>query len=450
MIEYDFLAIGGGSGGIAAAARAASYGAKAAVIESRSVLGGTCVNVGCVPKKIMWYASQIADAIKLAPDYGFNAKRGELDWQQLVSVREKYISNIHQFYRGYFERLNIDKIEGQGEFVDSHTIRVGDQTIKAKYICIATGAQPSWPTLPGAEFGIDSDGFFALTQQPKRVAVVGAGYIAVELAGLLNGLGSEVTLVLRKEIPLREFDSMLSQSLLETMQKEGIKVETTFVTEALSKQGNSLNLKALDGRQLAQLDSVVWAIGRNPNSAGIGLDKANISTDQHGFILVDEWQQVSGHSHIFAIGDVTGAAQLTPVAIKAGRLLADRLFAGKKEAKVDYSLIPTVVFSHPAIATIGLTEAQAEATYGRDQLKIYESGFTPMLSAVTQHRQGAKMKLITVGDNEKIIGLHSIGTGSDELLQGFAVAMAMGATKADFDATIAIHPTSAEEFVTMR
>lgn len=450
MTDFDFLAIGGGSGGIAAAARAASYGAKAAVIESRPVLGGTCVNMGCVPKKIMWYASQVADAIKLAPDYGFGAQRGELDWEQLVVAREKYISNIHKFYSGYFERLNITRIDGHGELIDSQTVRVGEKTYRAKHLCIATGGRPEWPQIKGAEHGIDSDGFFELRKQPKKVAIVGAGYIAVELAGLLNGLGSDVTLVLRRDIPVRSFDRMLSENLLATMIQEGVKVETEFGVDALEKDDDILTLKAKDGRQIEQLDTVIWAIGRKPNTDNLGLDRANIAMTENGFIPVDEWQQVPEHDHVFAIGDVTGAAALTPVAIKAGRLLADRLFAGKQDAKVDYSLIPTVIFSHPPIGTIGLTEVEAEAEYGKENIKIYESGFTPMMSAITSHRQAARMKLITAGDNEKIIGLHSIGTGSDELLQGFAVAMAMGATKADFDATIAIHPTSAEEFVTMR
>lgn len=445
--DYDYLAIGGGSGGIASANRASMYGKKCAIVEAKA-LGGTCVNVGCVPKKVMWFAGQIADAFKLAPDYGFDFEVKGLNWETLVNNREAYIGRIHQSYDNVLGKNNVEVIKGYATLVDKNTVKVGDRLITAEHILIATGGQPMVPEIPGKEHILDSDGFFALKKQPKRVVVVGAGYIAVEIAGVLNALGSETHLVLRKENPLREFDEIISSTLTEQLQVEGIELHNhTQITQIDKNDDGSFSLKT-DNKELPDVDAVIYAIGRSPSTSGLGLDNAGIELDARGFIPTDEFQNTNVDG-LYAVGDNTGRAQLTPVAVAAGRQLSERLFNGKTDAKLDYNDIPTVVFSHPAIGTIGLTETQAREQYG-DKVKAYTSSFTAMYTAITNHRQPTKMKLVCVGDNEKVVGIHIIGLGADEMLQGFSVALKMGATKADFDQTVAIHPTSSEELVTMR
>lgn len=445
--DYDYLAIGGGSGGIASANRAAMYGKKCAIVEAKA-LGGTCVNVGCVPKKVMWFAGQIADAFKLAPDYGFNAEHRGLDWKTLVKNREAYIGRIHQSYDNVLGKNNVDVIQGWAELVDKNTVKVGDRTVTAEHILIATGGQPVIPEIPGKEHILDSDGFFDLEHQPKRVVIVGAGYIAVEIAGVFNALGSETHLVVRKDHPLREFDEIISATLTEQLQAEGITLHNrTQITQIDKSDDGSYKLET-DNAQLPEVDAVIYAVGRSPKTTGLGLENAGIELDARGYIVTDEYQNTNVEN-IFAVGDNTGRAQLTPVAVAAGRRLSERLFNNKPEEKLDYENIPTVVFSHPAIGTIGLTEAQAREKHG-DNVKVYTSSFTAMYTAITEHRQPTKMKLVCVAPDEKVVGIHIIGLGADEILQGFAVAVKMGATKADFDNTVAIHPTSAEELVTMR
>ncbi len=448
--DYDYLAIGGGSGGIASANRASMYGQRCAIVEAKA-LGGTCVNVGCVPKKVMWFAGQVADAFKYAPDYGFTPSLGEHSWQTLIENREAYIGRIHGSYDNVLSKNKVDVIKGWASFVDNHTVQVGDRTITAKHITIATGGKPYIPSILGSEHILDSDGFFALQKQPKKVVIVGAGYIAVELAGLLNALGSETHLVVRKADPLREFDSMLQQTLVEQMEIEGIKIhrhtQITAVNE-VSGADQQFEIQTDSNADIPAVDAVIYAIGRTPITDGIGLENVAIKLDDKGYIITDEYQNTNV-DNIYAVGDNTGRAQLTPVAVAAGRRLSERLFNGKTNEKLDYENIPTVVFSHPAIGTIGLTEAQAREQYG-DEVKVYNSSFTAMYTALANHRQPTKMKLVCVGESEKVIGIHIIGLGADEMLQGFAVAVKMGATKQDFDNTVAIHPTSAEELVTMR
>lgn len=447
--EYDYLCIGAGSGGIASANRAAMYGQKVGIIEDNEV-GGTCVNVGCVPKKVMWFGSQVAEAItKYGTDYGFDATLNQFNWSTLVKNRQAYIDRIHGSYQRGFDNNGVERINGFAKFVDAHTLDVDGEQYRAKHILIATGGHPQWPNIPGAEYGITSDGFFALNEQPKRVAVVGAGYIAVELAGVLHGLGSEVHLAVRKHAPLRSFEPMLYETLVEIMAEEGPTLHTHSIPEKLEKQSDgSLTLTFENGNSL-NVDCVIWAIGREPNTDQLNLDLAGVQTDANGFICVDEYSNTATDG-IYALGDVIGEIELTPVAVKAGRLLSERLFNNKPTAKMDYNLVPTVVFSHPPIGTIGLSEPQAREQYGEDNVKVYTSSFAAMYTAVTRHRQATKMKLVCVGEDEKVVGLHGIGLGMDEILQGFGVAMKMGATKADFDSCVAIHPTSAEEFVTMR
>ncbi len=449
QFDYDYIAIGGGSGGIASANRASMYGQKCAIVEAKA-LGGTCVNVGCVPKKVMWFAGQVADTFKYAPDYGFKPTLGEHSWQTLIDNREAYIGRIHTSYDNVLGKNNVDVINGWASFVDKNTIKVGDRTITAKHFLIATGGQPFVPNIPGKEHILDSDGFFELTKQPKKVVIVGAGYIAVELAGLLNALGSETHLVVRKTNPLREFDEMLQQTLVEQMEHEGINIHRHTQITAIEKNEatQAFQLQTDSDADIPEVDAVIYAIGRTPITQGIGLENVGVELDEKGFIKTDEYQNTN-IDNIYAVGDNTGRAQLTPVAVAAGRRLSERLFNGKTNEKLDYDNIPTVVFSHPAIGTIGLTEEQARQKYGED-IKVYTSSFTAMYTAITQHRQPTKMKLICAGSEEKVIGIHIIGLGADEMLQGFAVAVKMGATKQDFDNTVAIHPTSAEELVTMR
>ena len=447
--HYDYIAIGGGSGGIASVNRAASYGKKCALIEAGD-LGGTCVNVGCVPKKVMWYSAQIADAIqKYGSDYGFNSELKSFDWKKLVENRQAYIQRIHASYQSGLSKNQVDVIHGFATFVDHKTIEVNGETFTADHILIATGTQPSRPNIEGAEHGIDSNGFFELQELPKRTAIIGSGYIAVELAGVLNSLGSNVQLFIRKHLPLRSLDKFLGETLLESMRSDHIQVHTQATPVKVSKlEDQSLLLQLEDGTQHI-IDCLIWAIGREPNTKALKLERTHIQLDDSGYIQVDQFQNTS-QSGLYAVGDITGKAELTPVAVAAGRKLSERLFNGKSEEYLNYENIPTVVFSHPPIGTVGLTEKQAIAQFGQDQIKVYSSSFTSMYTAVTQHRQVSKMKLICAGTEEKIIGIHGIGYGMDEILQGFAVALKMGATKKDFDDTVAIHPTSAEEFVTMR
>lgn len=442
---YDFLVIGGGSGGMASARRAAQHGARVALVEAAR-LGGTCVNVGCVPKKLMWHAGQLAHALQDAPAYGFSPVGISHDWARLVQDREAYLRRLNGIYANNLDNDGIEVFEGFARFVDSHALAVGDQRLEAERILIATGSEPVVPEVPGAELGLDSDGFFALTARPQRVAVVGSGYIAVELAGVLRALGSEVDVVIRRDRVLRHFDSMLSEALMEEMRKQGIRLHTHDQVRGIQAGDHGLDVQLSD-RGLAA-DALIWAIGRQPKLAGLGLDVVGLEQDANGHIVVDEWQATS-QPHIFAVGDVTAAPALTPVAIKAGRTLADRLFGGQAEARLRHEHVPTVVFSHPAIATVGLSEDEARQRYG-NAVNVYSGQFRALYNALLEHKVGSAVKLVVLGEEERVIGLHSIGPGSDELLQGFAVALAMGACKQDLDDCIAIHPTAAEELVTLR
>ncbi|CAM4070646.1 MULTISPECIES: glutathione-disulfide reductase [Shewanella] len=448
--HFDYICLGAGSGGIASANRAAMRGAKVLLIEAKA-LGGTCVNVGCVPKKVMWYGAQVAEAMHLyAKDYGFDVSVNKFDWSKLVESREAYIERIHGAYDRGLDSNGVTLVRGYGRFVDNNTIEVNGEHYSADHILIATGGTPTIPNIPGAEYGIDSDGFFALNEQPKRVAVVGAGYIAVELAGVLHALGSETHLFVRKHAPLRSFDPMLSEALMESMATDGPSLHTHSIPESVTKNADgSLTLKLENGESY-EVDTLIWAIGRRPSTDKIGLENTDVKLNDKGYVVVDAQQNTTAKG-IYCVGDIIeGGIELTPVAVKAGRLLSERLFNGMTEAKMDYSLVPTVVFSHPAIGTMGLTEPEAIAQYGEENVKVYNSGFTSMYTAVTAHRQACKMKLVCAGKEEKVVGIHGIGYGMDEILQGFGVAIKMGATKADFDAVVAIHPTGAEEFVTMR
>ena len=453
--HYDYIAIGGGSGGIASINRAASYGKKCAIVEAKH-LGGTCVNVGCVPKKVMFYGAQIAEAIhRYAPSYGFDVDVKGFDFAKLIESREAYIGRIHQSYNNVLTKNNVDVYAGFGRFIDKNTIEVSyedgrKEQITADHILIATGGRPSRPAIEGQEYGIDSNGFFALRELPKRVAISGAGYIAVELAGVVNSLGAETHLVVRRHAPIRNFDPMVVDTLVEVLEQDGIHLHKHSTIQKVVKNADgSLNLYFDDEHQIT-VDCLIWAIGREPATDTIGLENVGVETNARGFIKTDKFQNTNVPG-IYAVGDIIeGGIELTPVAVAAGRRLSERLFNGKPNEHLDYDLVPSVVFSHPPIGTVGLSEPQAIEKYGEKNVKVYKSSFTAMYTAVTEHRQPCRMKLVCVGSQEKIVGLHGIGFGVDEMIQGFAVAIKMGATKADFDNTVAIHPTGSEEFVTMR
>jgi glutathione reductase (NADPH) len=444
---FDLISIGGGSGGLASAQRAAEYGAKTAVIESGR-LGGTCVNVGCVPKKVMWNAVGIALDLADAADYGFGVSAGDHDWGVLKHKRDAYIARLNAIYARNLQAKGVAHRQGMGRLVDAHTVDVNGERLSAKHIVIATGGVPTVPALPGAELGITSDGFFELERRPQRVAVVGSGYVACELAGAFHELGSQTELFIRKDHLLTHFDVMLGKSLMREMQAQGIAIHTGVVPAALRERAGSKAVVAADGREFAGFDCILWAIGRSANVTGLAPDAAGVVRNADGFIVTDAFQNTN-IAGVYAIGDVTGRAALTPVAIAAGRRLSDRLFGGKPERHLDYDMIPSVVFTHPPIGSVGLCESDARAIHG-DAVKVYVAEFTPMYHAMTARKTRTDMKLVCVGPTEKIVGCHIIGLGADEMLQGFAVAIRMGATKSDFDDTVAIHPTSSEELVTMR
>ncbi|KAL3658416.1 hypothetical protein V7S43_016549 [Phytophthora oleae] len=466
--KYDYLVIGAGSGGMASARRAASYpGTRVAVVE-QARLGGTCVNVGCVPKKLMFIAADMSH--KLHHDflhYGFEdeeagghlGKRTHFDWPKLKAHRDAYVLRLNGIYQRNLENSKVDLIRGSAKFNENGNVEVNDKEILAEHVLIAVGGKPLVPDILGKEFCIDSDGFFELETQPKKVAVVGAGYIAVELAGVLNALGSETSIFCRKEGVLRTFDDIVRTTLEDAMAKDGVHLcPHSNVVRVEQAADNTRTLVLADGSEYSGYDVVIYAAGRVPLTTSLQFDKAGVTADEHGFIEVNEYQQTS-NSKVFAVGDVCGTPALTPAAIAAGRRLSDRLFGGMKDAKISYENIPTVVFSHPPIGTIGLTEAQARRKYGDDEIKVYTSRFVNMYYGLINELDEATgepkdkpktaMKLVCVGKDEKVVGLHMIGMAADEILQGFGVAVKMGATKADFDDCIAIHPTAGEELVTL-
>jgi len=446
--QFDLLVVGGGSGGLACAQRAAEYGQHVGLIEPGR-LGGTCVNVGCVPKKIMWNASEIRETLGDGVDYGFAATAHGHDWPALKAKRDAYVLRLNHLYERNLVSKKIEHIKGRGSFAGPDLIAAAGRTLKAPHIVIASGGRPLWPPIPGAELGITSDGFFDLTQRPERVAVVGSGYIAIELAGILAGLGSKVVLVIRGQEVLKQFDAMLGHAALLMLREGGIDIELEAQCAGLVERADkTLQFKLRDGRSREPLDCVIWAVGRVPNVEDLALERAGVSLSASGFIPTDAYQ-ATNVAGIYAVGDVTGRIPLTPVAIAAGRRLADRLFDAQKERRLNDDIVPTVIFGHPPIGAVGLSEAEARVRHGA-QVKVYTSTFVPLYYAMTTRKPHTHMKLVTAGPEERIVGLHVIGPGADEMLQGFAIAVRMGARKRDFDDTIAIHPTSAEEFVTMR
>jgi glutathione reductase (NADPH) len=446
--QYDLIVIGGGSGGLACAQRAVEYGARVLLAESGR-LGGTCVNVGCVPKKVMWNAAEIAAVAGDSAGYGFHFGAVAHDWAMLKAGRDAYVHRLNGIYDRNLAHRKVQLARGHARITGPHSVEIDDWHATAQHIVIATGGRPQVPQLPGAELGITSDGFFDLEERPASVAIVGSGYIGVELAGILQALGSEVTLIVRGESVLRHFDSMLGASYVENARDHGMHIVHNALTEAVTRNADgSLQIGLAGGRHVGPFAKLIWAVGRTPRTHDLGLKTVGVKLDDHGFVLTDKFQNTNVPG-IHAIGDVTGRAQLTPVAIAAGRRLSDRLWGGQPERFLDYQNVPTVIFGHPPIGTVGLTEAEARTQYG-STVQVYLSAFVPMYHALTTRKPRTHMKLVCAGPKQQVVGVHVIGAGADEMLQGFAVAMRMGATKTDFDDTVAIHPTSAEELVTMR
>lgn len=453
--HYDYLVIGGGSGGMASARRAAGYGAKVCVIE-KARLGGTCVNVGCVPKKVMWNAATISEMFHDAHQFGFSIPGGyKFDWSTLKKYRDAYIARLNGIYSRMLGNNKVDVVMGSAIFSGAREVTVVESGDKytADHVLIAVGGRPSLPNIKGIEHCISSDGFFELPTQPQRVAVVGGGYIGVELAGVFHALGSKTQLILRTEKPLLGFDNIIVDNLLKEMQKQKLEVLNNESTKEIVKnEDGSLTMVMDSGKKLGPFDSILFATGRVPLVEGLKLDAAGIKQNNKMQILVNEKQETNVPG-VYAVGDVSSDIQLTPTAIAGGRRLADRLFNKMPKAQADYTDVPTVVFSHPPIGTVGLSEDAAIAKYGADKIKVYTSTFTNLFYGTYQIEPDDKpktaMKMVTLLPDEKVIGLHVIGMGADELLQGFAVALKMGATKADFDDCVAIHPTAAEEFVTL-
>ncbi|WP_159723282.1 glutathione-disulfide reductase [Enterococcus sp. CSURQ0835] len=448
MKEYDYIVIGGGSGGIASANRAGMHGARVLLIEGNEI-GGTCVNVGCVPKKVMWQASSMLEMLERdAASYGIHAQLEKFDFHELVTRREKYIDFLHTAYNRGLDSNKVERIKGYATFVSDRVITVNGEEFTAPHILIATGGHPSTMSIEGGELAIDSNGFFALQQLPKSVIVLGAGYIAAELSGVIQSMGAQVEWAFRYGRPLRSFDQMLAENVMEIYQDNGVQLHPYYVAKKIEKTATGYTV-TFENDETLSAEVVLFAGGRKPNTSQLGLENTGVTLDEKGFVTVDKFQNTTADG-IYAVGDVIGKIDLTPVAIAAGRHLSERLFNGQTEEYLDYDLIPTVIFTHPPIATIGLTEDAAIKRYGSEEIKVYRSRFTPMYFALSEYRQKCELKLICLGKEEKIIGLHGIGVGVDEMLQGFAVAIKMGATKKDFDNTVAIHPTGSEEFVTMR
>ena len=443
--EYDLIVIGAGSGGLAAAQRAAEHKQRVAIIEMDQ-LGGTCVNRGCIPKKIYWYAAEFAYDLKHSETLGFEIPWHRHHWEVLQLASKQYIEKLNNMYRRNLSQKNIEIIAGQASFQNAKEISVGGEVLTAKQIIIACGATPVVPDIPGAELGITSDDFFELNNLPKKTIIVGSGYIAVELAGILNSLGSDVKLLARKKSILRKFDQSIQSAIIDYLVESGIEVNFNTNVLSVNEHNNQLRVQT-DNKEHASVDALLWAVGRKPLVSGLGLERTKITKDKNNFIQVDQYQ-TTNEPNIHAIGDAVGNHELTPVAIAAGRILSDRLF-GDKEGWLEYKNIPTVIFAHPPVGTVGMIEEEARAVYGK-KIKAYEANFVSLRHSLSGISSKALVKLVCLGQKETVIGCHVVGQGADELLQGFAVAINMGVQKKDLDNTVAIHPTLAEELVTLR
>jgi glutathione reductase (NADPH) len=447
--DFDLFVIGGGSGGIASARRAAEYGAKVGIAEFDR-LGGTCVNRGCIPKKLMVYASHFPYLYEDAEGFGWSSVESSFDWSKMLSAINHELDRLNGIYQRMLDNSKVELFRNYGRFIDPHTIEVGDKKVTAEKILIAVGGHPVRPDIPGIEHTIVSDDMFHLKEQPKHIVIIGAGYIGVEFACIMKGLGSQVTQIIRGEKILRGFDDDLRSCVQDEMEKRGIRIITNSKLTLVEKasDGLKLHLKSGETSQEVVADKIsLAATGRKPNLEKLGLENAGVEISKDA-IAINKYSQTSCE-HIYAIGDCTDKINLTPVAINEGRAFSDTHFGGKSRF-MSYENVPSAVFSTPEAATVGLTEAEAKEQYGEDAIKIYRSKFRPTYHALSGRDEKTMMKLVVEQNTGKVLGAHMVGESSAEIIQGVAIAVKMGATKADFDATVAIHPTAAEEFVTMR
>lgn len=442
--DYDLFVIGAGSGGVRAARMAASFGARVAVAEDR-YMGGTCVNVGCVPKKLYVYASQFSHGFEDGREFGWNSEVPKFDWSTLRDNKKQEISRLNAIYRNLLDGVDADLINGRARILDAHTVTVGDQQFSADKILIATGGWPRLDNKPGSEHGVTSNEIFDLGEFPNRIIVAGGGYIAVEFAGIFNGLGSQVTQLYRGPLFLRGFDDDIRQHAAAEIPKSGVDLRFNTTIESIVKTAGGLLATLSDGSTL-ETDQVLYAIGREPHLEGLGLENVNVALNDNSTIAVDDEFRTSEPS-IFALGDVIGGMELTPVALAEGMAFARRQFK-PLDSPVEYDFIPSAVFCQPSIGTVGFTEAQAREEFG--DITLYKSSFRPMKHTISGRDEKTFMKLIVDTASDRVVGVHMMGPDAGEIMQGIAIALKAGATKATFDNTIGIHPTAAEEFVTMR
>jgi glutathione reductase (NADPH) len=444
MADYDLFVIGAGSGGVRASRMAARHGARVGICE-HSRVGGTCVIRGCIPKKLFAYAAHLSEEVEDAAGFGWSVAPPSFDWSRLVANKDAEIDRLNAIYIRLLKEAGVDLHEVRGELVDAHTVRLGGRTVSAETILVATGAWPTMPRIPGIEHAISSNEAFYLEALPRRAVVVGGGYIAVEFAGIFNGLGVEVTELYRGEQILRGFDDDVRDALAEEMRKKGVELRVKSNVARIDAEGESYRLTLEDGSAL-ETDLVMYATGRRPYTAGFGLEAAGVELDDNGAAVVDDFSRTRV-PNIYAIGDCTDRMNLTPVAIQEGAAFADTVYGGTPRS-LDYAHVPSAVFSQPAVGTVGLTEAQARARFGA--VDIYRSTFRPLKHTLSGRDERTMMKLVVERASDRVVGCHMVGADAAEIVQGLAIALVCGATKAQFDATIGIHPTAAEEFVTMR
>lgn len=442
--DYDLITIGAGSGGVRASRLAGRYGAKVAVVEELRV-GGTCVLRGCVPKKLLVYGSHFREEVADMAGYGWSVEGIEHDWPAMIAAKEKELDRLHGIYMNLLKGAGNTVLDGRGVVVDPHTVEVDGKRYTAERILVATGGWPTLPDVPGIEHAITSNEALDLADRPKRIVIVGSGYIAVEFAGIFHGFGSDTHLVYRADKVLRGFDEDIRTALTGELEKKGMVLRSQTLPTRIEKAGDCFLVSLSDGEKL-EVDAVMYATGRAPNTKGIGLAEAGVELTASGAVKVDEWSCSSVPS-IWAIGDVTDRIQLTPVALAEGQAFAETEF-NDNPIRPDHSDVPSAVFSQPPIGTVGLSEAKARETYG--ELDVYVSGFRPMKYTLTENTGRGFMKLIVDRRSQRVVGAHMLGVDAPEIIQGIGIAVRMGATKRDFDRTIGIHPTAAEEFVTMR
>jgi glutathione reductase (NADPH) len=442
--DFDLFTIGAGSGGVRASRIAAGYGAKVAVAEERD-LGGTCVNVGCIPKKLLVYASEFREAFEDSAGFGWSGPQPVFDWPTLVANKDREIKRLNGIYERILSGVGVRIIRHRAQLLDAHTITVNGQRLTSRYILLATGSWPTMPPIPGITLAISSNEAFHLPELPARILIIGGGYIGVEFAGIFSGLGARVIQVHRGHLFLRGFDDDLRAALAAEMTKRGVDLHFNTVVNRLGRTAEGIAVALSNGARLA-VDLVMSCTGRHPNSGGLGLDRAGVQLDHNNAIEVNQYSQTSV-GNIYAVGDVTNRRNLTPVAIAEGHAVADMLF-GERNRIVDHENVPSAVFSQPPIATVGLTESEARARFGG--VEIYKSAFRPLKHTLSGRDEQTAMKLVVEAKSGRVVGAHMLGPDAAEIIQGIAIALQCGATKAQFDATIGIHPTAAEEFVTMR